>query len=230
MPPAFSRALVALALAVTSFQAAAEGQGLVFKLGYADIRFNTRSGDLAGPAGSTPPGVQASVQDSRTLALVGELPLSGAWGLVAQLGTPPVLRFDGAGTGAALGAVGSARAWFPALLVSLKPQPWGALQPYAAAGLNATFFTDTATTPTYTAAFGGSTSRSSLKRGIGPVLKFGAELQLHERWSLDLAYARYGIQTTATITTATPGLGDVVRTLDVKADPDVFSAMLGVRF
>jgi outer membrane protein len=228
--PIFIRALAALALASASLHAAADGSGFGLKLGYADIHFNTRSGDLMGPPGTTPPGVQASVQDSRTMALVGELPLTTSLAAVVQLGVPPVVRFNGAGAGAALGEVGSARAWFPAVLLGWKPQPWGAVQPYLAAGMNATFFTDTAITPAYTAAFAGSASRTSLKRSFGPVFKLGAELRLDQRWSVDVAYARYGIKTTATITTATPGLGDVVRTVNVKADPDVLSAMLGYRF
>jgi outer membrane protein len=221
---------VAALAATGSLAAAADGGGLAVKLGYADIAFNTRSGALAGPPGSTPPGVQASIADTRSLALVAELPLSAQWGLVAQLGTPPVVRFNGAGSGAALGAVGSARAWFPALLASWRPAAWGAVQPYAAAGLNLTFFTDTTVTAGYTAAFGGTASRSKLERGVGPVFKLGAEVRLGERWLLDLAWARYGIETTASITTTTPGLGDVVRTVDVKADPDVFSLLLGYRF
>lgn len=224
-----SRALLAALLSGVACTAIAAG-GTGLKLGYAHIGFNTRSADLSGPAGTTPPGVQASIEDTRTLALVADVPLSDQWGIVLQLGTPPVVRFNGAGAGAALGEVGSARAWFPALLARWQPAPWGRLQPYAAVGLNYTFFTDKRITDAYTAAFGGSASRSSLKKSHGPVLKIGAEWQLDPHWAVDLAYARYGIRTTATITTTTLGLGDVVRTVDVKADPDVLSLMLGYRF
>lgn len=223
------RVLVAAALAGAACHAAAGG-GAGLKLGHAHIAFNTRSGELSGPPGSTPPGVRADIADTRTLALVLDLPLDDQWGMLLQLGTPPVVHFSGAGTGAALGAVGSARAWFPALLARWQPAPWGALQPYVAAGLNHTFFTDNRITPAYTAAFGGSASRSRLKSSQGLVLKLGAEWRLAEDWGLDLAYARYGIRSTATVSTTTPGLGEVVRTLDVKADPDVFSLMLGYRF
>lgn len=222
----FLRAAVAAALAAAAFAAPAAG----LKVGYAHIGFNTRSGELAGPPGTTPPGVQAAIEDTRTLALVLDVPLSEQWGVVLQMGTPPIVHFNGAGAGAALGEVGSARAWFPALLARWQPAPWGPLQPYVAAGFNHTFFTDTRITPAYSAAFGGSESRSTLKSSQGPVVKLGAEWRLDERWGLDLAYARYGIRTTATITTPTPGLGDVARTVDVKADPDVFSVMLGYRF
>lgn len=207
---------------------AAGGTGL--KLGYADIGFNTKSGDLSGPAGTTPPGIQAAVVDTRTLALVADVPLGGGWGIVVQLGTPPVLRFNGAGAGASLGEVGSARAWFPAVLARWQPAPWGPLQPYAAVGLNHTFFTEHRVTAAYTAAFGGSASRSRLKSSQGPVLKLGAEWQLNQHWGIDLAYARYGVRTTATITTTTPGLGDVARTVEVRADPEVLSLLVGYRF
>ncbi len=204
--------------------------GTALKLGYADIAFNTKSGDLSGPAGTTPPGVQAAIGDTRTLALVADVPLSERWGLVIQLGAPPLVRFNGAGAGAALGEVGSARAWFPAVLARWQPAPWGRFQPYAAAGLNHTFFTDKRITEAYTTAFGGSASRSRLKASQGAVLKLGAEWRIDDRWGIDLAYARYGIRTTATITTTTPGLGDVERTVDVKVDPDVLSLMLSYRF
>ena len=108
VPNILLRALAISALATASLHAAAEGGGFRLELGHADIRFNTRSGDLAGPPGTTPPGVQASVQNSRTLALVAEVPLANSFGLVAQLGKPPVVRLHGASAGASLGAVGSA--------------------------------------------------------------------------------------------------------------------------
>lgn len=225
LPPAL---LAALLMGVAGSALAAGGTGL--KLGHAHIGFNTRSGDLSGPAGTTPPGVKATIVDTRTLALVADVPLGEQWGLVVQFGTPPVVRFDGAGAGAALGEVGSARAWFPALLARWQPAAWGRLQPYAAIGLNHTFFTDTRISEAYTTAFGGSASRARLKSSQGVVLKLGAEWQIDPHWGVDLAYSRYGIRTTATITTTTPGLGDVARTVDVRADPDVLSLMLGYRF
>ncbi len=71
MQPVIFRALAASTLAAASLHAAADDSSFGQRLGYADIRFNTRSGELIGPVGSTPPGVQASVQDTHTLALVG---------------------------------------------------------------------------------------------------------------------------------------------------------------
>lgn len=223
-------ACAATALAGPAFASPGPAPAVGLKAGLAHIGFNTRSGDLAGPPGTTPPGVQAALVDTRTLALVLDLPLSAQWGVVLQMGTPPIVHFDGAGSGAALGEVGSARAWFPALLARWQPAPWGALQPYAAFGINHTFYTGIRITPAYSAAFGGSSSRARLKASQGPVFKLGAEWRIDPHWDVDVAYARYGIRTTATVTTPTPGLGDVTRTLALRADPDVFSLMLGRRF
>jgi outer membrane protein len=64
----------------------------------------------------------------------------------------------------------------------------------------------------------------------GHVLKVGMAFPLGRNWVIDGAYCRYGIRTTATITTATPGVGDIARTLDLRSDPDVVALMLGYRF
>lgn len=50
---------------------------------------------------------------------------------------------------------------------------------------------------------------------------------LGRNWVIDAADSRYGISTTATISTVTPGDGEIVRTVDVKSDPDVVGLTLG---
>jgi len=221
---------LAIALACASAGAYAEGTENTLKIGYAHIGFNTKSGDLTGPAGTTPPGVRADLNNAATLALVYERNLSGPWSVVLQAGTPPVVKFVGAGNGAALGQVGTARAWFPAVLAHYTfDGPWGT-QPYIGAGVNYTFYTDGQVSPAYTGAFGGTSSTSSLKSSWGHVLKIGMGFPLSKNWVIDAAYSRYGIRTTATITTATPGFGDIARTVDVRSDPDVVGLMLGYRF
>ena len=221
---------LAIALACAMADAQAGDTENTLKVGYAHIGFNTKSGDLTGPTGTTPPGVQANLNDASTLALVYERNLSGPWSIVLQAGTPPVIKIDGAGNGAALGQVGKARAWYPAVLTHYTfDGPWGT-QPYVGAGLNHTFYTDGQVSPAYTNAFGGSSSTAKLKSSWGQVLKVGIGFPLGRDLVIDAAHSRYGIRTTATITTATPGFGDVVRTIDVRSDPDVIGLMLGYRF
>ena len=221
---------LAIALACAAAGAYAGDTENTLKVGYAHIGFNTKSGDLTGPEGTTPPGVQADLKDASTLALVYERSLSGPWSIVLQAGTPPVVKLFGAGSGAALGQVGTTRAWFPAVLAHYTfDGPWG-MQPYVGAGLNYTFYTDGQVSPAYTAAFGGTSSTAKLKSSYGPVLKVGVGFPLGRNWVVDAGYSHYGIRTTATITTATPVVGDIVRTVGVKADPDVLGMMLGYRF
>jgi outer membrane protein len=136
----------------------------------------------------------------------------------------------GAGNGAPLGRVGTTRAWFPAVLAQYTVVgPWGT-QPYVGAGFNYTFYTDEQVSPAYTVAFGGSSSTAKLKSSWGPVVKIGVGFPMGRNWVIDAAYSRYGIRTTATVTTTTPGIGDIVRTVDVRSDPDVFGLVLGYRF
>jgi len=219
-----------LALACAAGGAHAEAGDNTLKLGYAHIGFNTHSGDLTGPAGTTPPGVQADLKNAATLALVYERNLSGPWSVALQVGTPPVVKMMGAGTAAPLGQVGTARAWFPAVVAQYTfSGPWGML-PFVGAGLNYTFYTDGQVSPAYTTAFGGSSSNAKLKSSWGTVLKVGVGFPLAQDWVIDAAYSRYGIRTTATITTDTPGFGDIVRNVDVRSDPDVIGLVLGYRF
>jgi outer membrane protein len=223
--------VISLACAAACAQAAGATDAVnSLKLGYAHIGFNTESGDLTGPTGSTPPGVQAKLNNAGTLALVYERKIAGPWSVTLQVGTPPVVKIVGAGNGAALGQVGSARAWFPALLASYSfDTPWG-VQPYLGAGANYTFYTAAQISPAYTGAFGGTSSTAKLKSSWGPVLKLGVNVPVGRDWLIDLTYARYGIRSSATITTATPVVGDIARTLDVRSDPDVIGVLLGYRF
>ncbi|MNJ12403.1 Outer membrane protein W precursor [compost metagenome] len=200
----------------------------IVRIGYADIQFNTDSGDMTGMPGTTPDYIQATVRDTGTLALVYERSLGGPWSLVMQAGAPPVIDFDGAGSAAPLGKVGSARAWFPAVLLAYNFDVFG-VQPYIALGVNYTWFSEEKMTAAYNAAFGGPSS-SKLDDSFGAVAKVGVEVPLIGNWTAGFSYARYWIDTTATIKTQTPGLGQVTRKIDVEADPDVYSLTIGYRF
>ena len=129
-----------------------------------------------------------------------------------------------------MGQVGTVRAWFPAVVAQYTIDGPLGTRPYVGAGLNYTTYTGEQVSPAYTGAFGGTSSTSKLKSSWGSVLKIGMGIPLSRNWILDAAYCRYGISTTATITTATPGFGDIVRTIDVKSDPDVVALTLGYRF
>ncbi|EAT07129.1 OmpW [Sphingomonas sp. SKA58] len=221
---------LALAFGSTVAHAQSEAAANTLKIGYAEIGFNTKSDDLVGLPGTTPPGIQTHLRNTRTLALVYERKISGPWSVVVQAGAPPLIKFDGAGAGAALGRVGTARAWFPAVLATYTVTDLPGIRPYVGAGVNYTSFANRHVSAGYTGAFGGTGSSSKLKDSWGPVVKLGAEIPIAKNWMLDMAYSRYWIDTRATLTTTTPGVGDIARTIDVKVDPGVFSLMVGYRF
>ncbi len=198
-------------------------------IGYARVSFNSSSSELSGPPGTTPPGVTLGTKDTDTIALVYERKLTGPLSLVVQVGAPPQIRLTGQGAAAALGEVGSTRAWFPAVLVKYS-FPLPGFTPYVSAGVNYTWFKDNEIRPGYTAAFGGTDSDGDLDSHTGPVAKIGATMPLGSRWTLDLSYSRYWINTSATVNTDTPGLGVVSRTIDLTADPDVFGLTVGFSF
>lgn len=158
-----------LTLAFGSIGAYAQSEDAAntLKIGYAGITFNTKSGHLIGPPGTTPPGIQTDLRDARTFALIYERRISGPWSVVVQAATPPVVKVDGAGTGAPLGSVETTKAWFPAVLATYTFAGLPGIRPYVGAGVNYAFFTDPQVSAAYTGAFGGTSSSSTLKNSWG---------------------------------------------------------------
>lgn len=200
------------------------------QMGFAAVDFNAKSSDMAGPAGTTPPGIRADVKDKMVWALVYDRRIDGPWSVTFQGGLPPVLKLKAAGTASSLGEIGSVRAWFPALMGTYT---WGAGTPFAVhagAGVNYTFFTDGNTNAVYDGAFGGTSSKAKFSSSLGPIVKLGGTWSFDRRWFLDLSYSKYWIRTTATVTTGTPGAGDIERKVKVRTSPDVVSLTVGYRF
>ena len=206
------------------------------KIGFAGISFNTKSGDLMGQraaAGFTPPGIQLDLKNTAMLSLSYERRLSDQWSVVLQAGTPPVIKMEGAGTVAGAGTIASVRAWSPAVLATYSFTNVPGIRPYAGAGVNYAFFTNEEVRPVYTGAFGGTSSTMKLKSSWGPVVQLGVEYPIAKNWAIDLSYFHYWMKTTATFTTVTPtGAGnvDLVRSGEVKANPDAFGLAVGYRF
>lgn len=199
-------------------------------VGVAHAVFNAKSSDLAGPPGTTPPGVTASVRDVTAVEGIVRQEITGPWSLEAIFGVPPKLDLDAGGTAAALGKVATARAWFPALLLTYS-QPTGTLiTPFVGAGIQKTWYTSAATTPAYDTAVGASSTHVALSGKFGPVARLGARVDLGDRWILDVSYARFWIHAHATLASDTPGIGEIPRTLGLKATPNIVGLMIGRSF
>ena len=104
------------------------------------------------------------------------------------------------------------------------------VKPYLAAGAAYTWYTSEKASAAYNAAFYGSASSAAFKSSFGPVAKVGAEVPLTGGWLLDFSYSYYWIKTTATLTTATPGVGNIARQIDVTANPGALAFNVGYRF
>lgn len=201
------------------------------KVGYARGGFNTRSGDLSGPF--TPPGIKIDLEDMNMLALSYERRVSDEWSFMFQGGTPPRLHLNAAGTAGGLGAVASAKIWFPTVLATYSFTHVPSFRPYVGAGVNYSHFTDEQASSAYTSTVGGTSTSVKMKSSWGPVVRLGVEYPITKNWVVDFSYLRYWIKTTATLTTATPTPGgnvNVVRTIDATVNPDVFGMVVGYRF
>lgn len=223
-------AALALALGTTSALAQTDAPRYMITAGPAHVSFNVKSSEVSGPPGTTPPGATMSVKDLTTLAAEFTLRLDERWSATLAFGVPPKAHFSAQGSAAALGEIGTARAWYPAVLMGYRFDAIGPVRPYVAAGINYTFYTDVQIGSNYTSAFGGTSSSGKVKASFGPVIKLGAILPLGDGWLLNAGWARFDIRNKATVTTETPGFGPIERTVTLRSDPDVFSLLIGRSF
>lgn len=197
------------------------------RVGVAKINFDAGSGELMGDF--TPPGITVDAANAATLGLVLGRTFAQHYVLQFAVGVPPTFAVNGAGTAEGIGEIGSTRAWFPALVGLYSLRVNERISGYVGAGVSYTFFSDAKTTAAYDDEFGGS-SEVTLQSHVGPVVKMGAEIDLTVKWFLDFSYARYWISSQARVTTETPGLGPIERSISVNLDPNVLSAFIGIRF
>ncbi|MFN7571732.1 MAG: OmpW/AlkL family protein [Betaproteobacteria bacterium] len=226
----FTRALTAAAALTAASAVMAQEAANTVAVGYVRALFNDSSSDLTGPPGTTPPGLKVGIEDLNALGLLYARRLGGGWSAIFQFGVPSTVSYVGAGSGAMLGEAASAKGWTPALLVGYTFESVPVVKPYLAAGAAYTWYTDEKASAAYNAAFFGTSTSASFKSSFGPVAKVGAEVPLGSNWLFDFSYSYYWIKTTATLTTATPGLGSVPRQIDVTANPGALAFNVGYRF
>lgn len=222
-------ALATALLAAAFFSARAEQPLNTIQIGTGRSDFHVSSHDMTGPAGTTPAGIRTGVSDKTVFVFGYDRRLDGPWSVTFASGLPPVLRLQAGGTAAALGEIGTVRAWLPAVMGTYTWES-GRFAAHAGAGLHYTFFTDGVVNATYDSAFGGRSSEVKFSPSLGPALKVGASWSLDRNWLLDLSYSKYWIRTTARATTVTPGLGNVEREIVMRARPAIVSLTVGYRF
>jgi outer membrane protein len=200
------------------------------KIGYANVKFNTRSGDLVGPLGTTPPGLRIAVRDLDVFAISYERRLSREWSLQIQAGIPPTLNAVGAGAAQNVGTVATARIWFPTVMALYTFADVAVIRPYVGIGATYTFFTDQKSSSAYTTALQGSSSSIRLRDSWGPYARLGFEYPIDQHWHINVEYSTFLLKTTATVVTQTLGVGPISRQVDIKDSPRIFGLTVGYKF
>lgn len=201
------------------------------KVAIVNVRPTAESGDLVGPPGTTPPGITSVAGNSSTLGLIYGRRLNQDWSIELAVGVAPTVKVYGAGNARPLGEVGSARVYYPAVVLAYAlVGPNAPIRPYVGAGINYTWFRDARISDAYNSAVHATSTTGKLSSGTGAVFKIGAEIALGSDWFADVVVQRYGIRTSATLTSATPGVGNIARTQDLKINPNVFAVAIARRF
>lgn len=227
----FKQRIVVLAVgAVASLHSHAEDGKVFAAIGLAHADFNVRSGELQGPPGTTPPGITADVKNTSTAAVEFKYRFAPGWSADLGFGYPPRVELIAGGAAAGVGKVAEARAWFPHLTVSYHLDTGTMASPYVGAGVHRTWFTKVRAQQAYNDAVLGSSTEAKVKSDIGPVLRLGVEFKVPGGWVADVMYLRYWINTQATLTTQTPGVGAIERRIDLRSRPDIFALMIGRSF
>lgn len=112
----------------------------------------------------------------------------------------------------------------PTLTAQWHFAPEAKVRPYIGAGINYTMFYNEKATSTLDGALGGDT-KAKLKNDWGWAVQAGVDIDLTEKFFLNLDVKYIDINTKATLTT-----GSTVRTVKVDLDPIVAGVGFGMRF
>lgn len=210
---------------------AGEAGSHLIKFGAASVSYNNESTELKDNTGMplTPAGITAGAEDNNVALLAYDYFVTDNWSIQVAAGVPPTVELSAGGTGAALGKVGETTVLIPAVLGLYHLDLTSKLSGYVGAGVNYTKFSDTKIFDNYEQAFGGK-SKGSIDDNVGGVIKVGANYAMNENWSVDMAYSHYWVTSDIEVTTDTPQIGDVTRSISVDVDPDIVSLTVGYQF
>lgn len=224
-------------LAAATLPAAAQSAGdTVMNVGWFHLTTNDSSKPLTrtapGPATQLS-GSGASVGDADTLGLALTYFATDNFALTVDGGVPPKFKLKGEGTLSALGELGTAKQWSPAVIA--KWYFGGAndkFRPFVGLGVTHVWYSDaklSSSLQTLTAGPGGR-STVSLSNSWSPVANVGVTYNFDKKWSLGFSVSYIPLDTDATIT-ARPVAGPN-RTFKTKLtlDPVVTFLSVGYKF
>jgi len=185
-------------------------------------------------------GTGASIDNADTAGFTATYFITDHIVAAAALGIPPKFRLTGTGALSALGRVGSAYEWSPALLMKYYfNDSKSNFRPYLGAGASYVWFSGVKLEPAsasgaflYSPVFGSALegpTTAKLSSSLAPVVNTGLAYNIDEHWSVDVSLSYMWLSTRATLTTRS-ALGTVTSTTKLKINPVVSFVSVGYRF
>lgn len=193
---------------------------------------------LNGPGANFYPNRKSSVSDADTLGIAFTHFFTDNVAVTADLGIPPTFKLNGRGDLAALGELGSAKQWSPAIVAKYYfGEATSKFRPFVGAGVTYVWYSDVKLTPNFqnSAALGTGIASASLSSSFSPVLNLGATYNIDDRWSLSLSVSYIPLKTDADITAMPAGaigtaLGAQRYKTSITLDPIVSFLSVGYKF
>lgn len=210
-------------LAFSCHSAMAQSAGTwLLKGGFNGMAPAVKSGDLSAPS---LPGSQVDLASANSLIVTATYMLTQHASVEFVAGLPYQHDIQGAGSLAGVGKLGSVKQISPTVFAQYRfMAPDATVRPYAGVGLTYAYFYGAEGSAALTALTnpGGPATRVSSTSGFGLSPQVGLNLQLHERWSLDLAIAKTFLKNSTMLSTG--------QKVETTLNPLSTSVSLGYRF
>lgn len=159
---------------------------------------------LTAPLAGNYPTRTSTVTSSDTFGLALTHFFTDNFALTADLGIPPEFKLKGTGDLSALGELGKAKQWSPALVAKYYfGEAKSAFRPWVGAGVTYVWYSDVSLSQAFQNSASlntGGTATAKLSSSFAPVLNVGATYNFDERWSMSLSVSYIPLKTDADIT------------------------------
>ncbi|MCA1325252.1 OmpW/AlkL family protein [Herbaspirillum sp. alder98] len=233
-------ALTVMAACAAPVMAQQAGSNIV-NLGWFHLSPQDSSGGLNklnGPGAGSYPNRTSAVSNADTVGLALTHFFTDNFALTADLGIPPEFKLKGTGDLAAVGEIGKAKQWSPAIVAKYY---FGSandkFRPFLGAGVTYVWYSGVSLTPAFqnsASLNSGGTATASLSSSFAPVINAGATYNLNDRWSVSLSVSYIPLKTDADITAQPAGglaaLGPQRYKSTITLDPIVSFLSVGYKF
>ena len=227
-------------LAAFALPAAAQSAGSnIVSLGWFHITPNDSSETLR-LNGNPVPGSGATINDTDTVGIALTHFFTDNVALTFDAGIPPKYTLKGSGTLSALGELGTAKQWSPALVAKWYfGEATSAFRPFIGAGVTYVKYTDVQLSQPFQQSVGSGggaipggsyAATAELSSSWAPVANIGATYNLDKKWSVSLSVSYVPLKTDAVITGTNAAHVPVKGTTTLTIDPLITFLSVGYSF